>query len=258
MKLDLDNKVVLVTGGSKGIGLACAELFAAEGARVAICSRAKSNIDHVLSVHPSFHGYTGDMSNALEAEAVVTAVEAEMGPIDVLVNGAGAARQTSVEDLDPGVWRDAMNSKYFSYINVMDPTIKLMAERGQGVIVNIIGNGGKTASVNHLPGGAANAALMLATVGLATAYAASGVRVIGINPGLTETGRVSQGMLVNAKQRGITEAEALAQAVKKIPIGRFAQPHEIAQMVVFLSSSQASYVTGVNIGMDGAQTATVV
>lgn len=151
-----------------------------------------------------------------------------------------------------------MDAKYFSYINVLDPVIKRMAARGSGTIVNIIGNGGKIASPVHLAGGAANAALMLASVGLANAYASQGVRVVGLNPGLTETDRVAEGLKASAKLAGSTEEEALADALKRIPIGRMASPDDIANVVAFLSSSKASYVTGVVISMDGAQVPTIV
>ena len=91
---------------------------------------------------------------------------------------------------------------YFSYINVLDPVIKRMGGRGSGAVINIIGNGGKIASPTHLAGGAANAALMLASVGLANAYAGQGVRVVGLNPGLTETDRVAEGLKASAKLAG--------------------------------------------------------
>jgi NAD(P)-dependent dehydrogenase (short-subunit alcohol dehydrogenase family) len=144
-----------------------------------------------------------------------------------------------------------MDSKYFSYINVMDPMVKGMAERGHGVIVNVIGVGGKVASPAHLAGGAANAALMLATAGLGTAYAARGVRVVGVNPGMTETGRVAQRVETDARIQGISLEEARKRSVARIPMGRMAAPEEIASAVVFLASDQASYITGVTLAMDG-------
>lgn len=166
--------------------------------------------------------------------------------------------RTPAQDLTPSAWRAAMEAKYFSYINVLDPVIKRMATRGSGTIVNIIGNGGKVASPTHLAGGAANAALMLASVGLANAYASQGVRVVGLNPGLTETERVAEGIKAEAKLAGATQEDALAAALRRIPIGRMASPEDIANVVAFLSSPRASYVTGVVISMDGAQVPTVV
>ncbi len=254
MRLDLEDKIVLVTGGSKGIGLACAKAFLAEGARVAICSRNQANIDAALAELPGALGFAADLSNADAAATLLAQVEAAFGPLDVLVNSAGAARRVAPDELTPARWRAALDAKFFSYINVIDPAVKTMAARGSGVIVNIIGSGGKVASATHIAGGAANAALMLATAGLATAYAPAGVRVVGINPGLTETGRVAEGLEATAKLSGISAEQALAESVAAIRMGRMARPDEIADMAVFLASSRASYVSGAIITMDGLQT----
>lgn len=258
MDLGLKDKVVLITGGSKGIGYACAALFLLEGARVAICSRSQSNIDAALSRLPGARGYAADLTSDAQALSVVDKVEADIGPIDILVNSAGAAARTPADDLNPTIWRAAMDAKFFSYINVVDPVIKRMGARRSGTVINIIGNGGKIASPVHLAGGSANAALMLASVGLANAYAGKGVRVVGLNPGLTETDRVAEGLKASAKAGGISEQDALADALKRIPIGRMADPADIANVVAFLSSAKASYVTGVVISMDGAQVPVVV
>jgi NAD(P)-dependent dehydrogenase (short-subunit alcohol dehydrogenase family) len=258
MDLDLTGKRVLVTGGSKGIGFACARLFLEEGAKVAIVSRSQANIDAALAKLGGAIGVAADLIDAAQAAAMVERVERELGAIDILVNSAGAAKRAAPDDLTPPFWRAAMDAKYFSYINVMDPVVKLMAKRGSGVIVNIIGHGGKVATSEHLAGGSANAALMLATVGLAKAYARQGVRVLGLNPGLTETTRVQEALEVTARSRGISVEEAKALGTSRIPLGRFASPEDLANMTVFLASDRASYVTGVNIGMDGASTSVVV
>ncbi len=110
-------------------------------------------------------------------------VERDIGAIDVLVNSAGAARRSAPADLDAAAWHAAMDAKYFSYIHPLDAVLKRMAARGRGAVVNIIGSGGKVANPVHLPGGAANAALMLASTGLAAAFAPKGIRVNAINPG---------------------------------------------------------------------------
>ncbi|MBW4022606.1 MAG: SDR family oxidoreductase [Proteobacteria bacterium] len=258
MELGLTGKTVLVTGGSKGIGLACAAAFIAEGARVAIASRSADNIARARAELGDVLGVEADLADPAEAARLVATVEREVGPIDVLVNSAGAAKRTPPDDLTPEAWHAAMTAKYFTYIHVIDPVVKLMAARGFGVIVNVIGNGGKIASPVHLAGGSANAALMLATTGLATAYASRGVRVVGVNPGLTETDRVTEGLAADARLSGISAEEARARAVARIPLGRMAEAREVADVVVFLASSRASYVTGVNISMDGAVAATVV
>ena len=258
MDLGLTGKTVLVTGGSKGIGLACAKAFLAEGARVAIVSRAQANLDRAAAGLPGIVAIAADLTDAAAALSAVETAERQLGPIDVLVNSAGAARRTPADELTPAAWRAAMDAKFFSYVNVIDPVVKRMAARGTGVVVNVIGNGGKVPSTVHIAGGAANAALMLATAGLALAYAGKGVRVVGLNPGLTETERVAEGLQAETRLHGISLEEARQRAVSRIPLGRGAQPEEIADAVLFLASAKASYITGVNISMDGLQSPVVV
>ena len=258
MNLDLNNKVVLVTGGSKGIGLACLDAFLAEGAKVAICSRSQENLADAKSLRSGIFCFAGDLIDANSAKNVVSEVEKNVGPIDILVNSAGAARRTPPNELTPEVWRSAMDAKYFTYINVIDPVVKLMAARRRGVIVNIIGLGGKYATPIHLPGGAANAALMLATAGLGSTYAPQGIRVVGVNPGLTATSRVAEGLAADAKLANITEEQALAKFLERMPAGRMATPEEIANSVVFLASDRAAYINGTTISVDGGMIPTVV
>jgi NAD(P)-dependent dehydrogenase (short-subunit alcohol dehydrogenase family) len=266
MDLQLEGKHVLVTGGSKGIGLACAQGFLAEGAHVTLVSRSPAHLaaaaQGLRSAFPRLADHiqvvSADLEQASLALAALDEAERMQGPVDVLVNSAGAARRTPPDELTPQAWHDAMQAKYFSYIHMMDPVIRRMGARGAGAIVNIVGAGGKVATPTHLPGGAANAALMLASAGLAAAYAAKGVRVNAINPGLTQTERLREGMAADARLNGISIEEAVSRATARIPLGRMAQPAEIANAAVFLASPRASYVTGVVLTMDGAMTPVVV
>jgi NAD(P)-dependent dehydrogenase (short-subunit alcohol dehydrogenase family) len=258
MDLGLKDKIVLVTGGSKGIGFAAARAFIAEGARVAIASRSQDNLDKACAGCPGVEGFAADLTLPRAAAQLVDAVERRLGPIDVLVNSAGAARRTNADDLTPEAWRAAMDAKYFSYVYVIDPLIKRMASRGRGAIVNVIGSGGKVATPTHIGGGAANAALMLATAGLANAYAARGVRVIGINPGPTKTERVAASLVADARRDGISEDEALKRIVQKMPMKRMPEPEEIADIIVFAASERARFLTGAILSADAATNPTVV
>jgi len=255
MDLGLRDRIVVVTGASKGIGLACAEAFAEEGARVAMVSRSRANLDAALAKirhveHPPV-AFVADLVDAGQSSAMVDDVERTLGPIDILVSSAGAAKRSPPDELSPAAWHAAMDAKFFSYIHPLDAIVKRMAARGHGAVVNIIGMGGKVASPVHLPGGAANAALMLATAGLAAAYGPKGVRINAINPGGTLTGRVQEGLSVESRMTGLSPEALLERQQARIPLRRLGRPEEIAQVALFLASPRASYVTGAIVPMDG-------
>ncbi|MEO8012997.1 MAG: SDR family oxidoreductase [Polaromonas sp.] len=266
MDLQLTQQHILITGGSRGIGLACAQGFLREGARVSLVARSQANLDvAVQQLSGEFAGAEGrigvfaaDLQIAEQAGQALTRAEQLHGDVDVLVNCAGAARRTPPDELNAQAWHDAMNAKFFTYVHMMDLVIKKMGLRGSGSIVNVIGAGGKVASPIHLPGGAANAALMLVSSGLAAAYGPRGVRVNAVNPGATVTDRLQSGLQATARLEQITVQEALERATRNVPLGRLAQPQEIANAVLFLASPCASYVTGAILTMDGAATPMVV
>ncbi|HEY0295314.1 MAG TPA: SDR family oxidoreductase [Bordetella sp.] len=255
LSLSFENAVVLVTGASKGIGLACARAFAQAGARVAGVSRSAANLDaaraELQAAGLDMRTYAVDLIDPLAALDMVEQVERDLGPITVLVNSAGAARRYAPEQLNAQALQQGMDAKYFSYMNVLDPVAKHMGQRKRGSIVNIIGQGGKVASPFHIAGGSANAALMLSTAGYARAYAAQGVRVNAVNPGLTQTSRVDEGLAVTAQSSGRSRDDVLAEQLAGIPMGRMALPEEVANVALFLASDLASYVSGAIIPMDG-------
>jgi len=277
LDLQLNGKVVLITGASKGIGLACAQAFAREGAQVAIVSRDPDNLARAKAALAEqglqVHSFAADLSDANQAEQMVQAVTQALGEIDVLVNSAGAAKRYEPETLDAAAFQATMNAKYFPYMFPQQAVLKRMVARVKaqrehdgsgatstvtpGAIVNIIGMGGKVASDFHIAGGAANAALMLATAGFAHYYARYGIRVNAINPGQTLTDRVDQAMELEAARLGISKEEALARGQKNVPLGRYAQPQEVADVALFLASARSSYVTAAMIPMDGGSTPSI-
>lgn len=155
MNTGLTDKTVLITGGSKGIGLACAEAFARAGARISIASRDHDNLAnakrHLHDLGLDVHTCKADLGDPEQATALVANAEQALGPLDILINSAGAAKQYPPATLTPQAWVDAMNAKYFTYINAMDAALKGMVQRRQGAIVNIIGAGGKNPSPGICP-----------------------------------------------------------------------------------------------------------
>ena len=264
MDLELNAKHVLITGGSKGTGLATARAFLREGAAVTLVARDRERLatarQTLLAEFPqsSVGGQAADLQSAPAALDAIDRAQAELGPIDILVNSAGAAKRTPPGELTPRHWREAMDAKYFTTIHVIDPLVKRMAARGAGVIVNVIGMGGKTPTSTHLAGGAANAALMLATAGLASAYGPQGVRINAVNPSSTLTGRLQEGINAEARMSGLPAEEVRQRMTARMPLGRLATPEEVADVIVFLASARASYVSGAIISMDGAAVPMVV
>ncbi|OZI18526.1 3-oxoacyl-ACP reductase [Bordetella genomosp. 9] len=256
MDLGLHGKTAVVTGGSKGIGLAVAKALVKEGVRVGIVARNAEALEAARTQLTRQGGHVcavpADLIDPAQAAQAVARIEAELGPIDILVNSAGAARRHDPETLDATKWRAAMDAKFFTYVHTQDEVLRRLRARGaKGAIVNIIGSGGKTPTATHLAGGSANAALMLATVGSAFHYAQYGIRINAINPGATVTERVQEGLAVEARTMGVSVDEARRQGEGRIPLGRYAEPEEIADVAVFLASERASYVIGAVVPMTG-------
>lgn len=273
MDLNLKGKIVLVTGGTKGIGLETARVFLREGAKVAIVSRSQSNVDKALRALEGsgavLWGKAADLSNAGAAARLAADVELEVGPIDILVNSAGSAKRTAVDDLGPDAWQAGLCAKFFSYVYIQDEVLKRMRaraeaagtlpggvhERQHGAVVNVVGMGGKAPTETHLPGSAANAALLISTMGLAQFYGRYGIRINSVNPGVTLTDRMEETLRAEAQRQGIDREEAYSRGAARSPLGRYGRPEEIANLIAFVASERASYIVGASISADGGQRA---
>ncbi len=252
MNLELQNKHVLICGGTKGIGLACAEAFLAEGAIVTVVGRYQCNIDSaktILQPSSSVTFYRCDVSVVEEVDKMID----ELPAIDVLVNCAGSAPKFTTLNLTPVVWEQAMTRKLFAYTNVIDLVIRKMAIIGSGSIVNVIGIGGKIPAKDHLTGGAANSALMLATVGYANEYSPYGIRVNGVNPASVDTPRLNEMFDLQAKWKNTSSEIIKASTKATFPNCEMVDIKTVANTVVFLSSNAAKSINGTIVTIDNAR-----
>ena len=253
MNLDLTSKRAIVTGGSKGIGFACAKTLLKEGVRLVVSSRsahnlkkAKSKLDKLGEIHV----LQADLSKSDEACEMVKSAKDILGGIDILVNSAGAAKQSPLSQLSSSAWSDAMKAKYFTYIHTIHAVLPIMRKTYcDGAIVNIIGTGGKFPLPFHLAGGAANAALMLTTSGMAGVLGVDKIRINGVNPGYIRTDRLKHIIEAKKQDSGVKNVEE--KIVNQIPLSRMGEADDVANLVAFLVSSRASYITGANISIDG-------
>jgi NAD(P)-dependent dehydrogenase (short-subunit alcohol dehydrogenase family) len=239
MDLNLKGKRVLVTGGSKGIGRACAEAFAAEGATVSIASRNPPAADR-------FPAKAIDLAQRGSAEVLAKWA----GEIDILVNNAGAIPGGDLLKVDEETWRNAWELKVFGYINLTREIYRGMKSRGAGVIVNIIGSAGEKLDSAYLAGSTGNAGLMAFTRALGGTSHADGIRVLGINPGPTATDR----LLTRVRQQAQTQLGDPARYQELFANWSFRRPasaEEIASATVFLASERSAYTSGVILTIDG-------
>ncbi|MEZ5740654.1 MAG: short-chain dehydrogenase/reductase [Burkholderiaceae bacterium] len=253
MDLELSNKRVVVTGGSKGIGLDVALSFAREGAIPTLVGRSAATLDKAAAPIEQQTGIAAqtlalDLATADGVAGLVVAA----GDTDILVNNAGAIPGGSLDDIDDQTWRKAWELKVYGYINLVRALLPRMEQRGSGIIVNIIGMAGAAPRSNYICGSTANAALIAFTQAVGAASPAHGVRVFGINPSLTRSDRMETLLRAQAA-RSLGDAERWRELTEGLPFGRPIEPREIADLAVFACSARAAYLTGTVFNVDGGQ-----
>jgi 3-oxoacyl-[acyl-carrier protein] reductase len=262
MNLELNDKVVVVTGASRGIGRAIALGMADEGARVVAVARDKAALDKLATEararsHRDALAIGADLSQLAEVERVIAQAQRTCGRIDVLVNNAGAIRGGDFLATPDAQWLDDWSLKLMGYIRMARAVIPVMKTHGGGRIINVVGAASRNPTATYLAGGAANAALVNFTKGLADLGAEHGILVTAVSPAATRTERWDQLMEQQAKAAGKTVDEIRAAAHAPYKLGRIATPEDIADVVCFLASARASFITGITgicITVDGGAT----
>ena len=255
MDLKLSGRSALITGGSRGIGFGVAQSLAAEGCDLHLAARNAADLeaarDRLLATHKvrvAIH--PGDLAQSEN----VKKLGQDLRSVDILINNAGAIPQGTLSGLDDRTWRVSWDLKVFGFINLAREIYPAMCERRSGVVVNIIGGAGERPTSGYIAGGMANAALMAFSRALGAESPNFRVRVIGLNPGATATDR---GVMRwrNQAQKDLGDPERWRELTREFPFGRPASVEEIADVVAFLCSDRASYISGTVINVDGGNSA---
>jgi NAD(P)-dependent dehydrogenase (short-subunit alcohol dehydrogenase family) len=251
MDLQLAGKTVLITGGSKGIGRATAEVLAEEGCNIVLVARdAKLLEEAAAGIRAKRQVNVRTISADLSSDAAVQKVAAEAGAIDILVNNAGAIPPGDVLSIDDAKWRQAWDLKVFGYISFCRVMYGAMKARGNGVIINVIGAAGEQFPTNYIAGAAGNASLMAFTRALGKGAPKDGLRVVAINPGPVETDRLVMLRRAEAQEK-FGDPDRWRELSAGMPFGRAASPREIGNAVAFLASSASAYTTGTVLTING-------
>ena len=255
MDLELKGKSALITGGSKGIGLATARAFAAEGVSLHLAARSTGDLesarDDIVSefgVPVSIH--TVDLSQGDTARKLAK----KCSDVGILVNNAGAIPGGTLEDIDEDVWRQAWDLKLFGYINMMRAIYSEMKANGRGVIINIIGTAGNQKPSLYAAGVTANGALITLTRALGGTSLNDGIRVVGINPGDMENERGIM-FLRRQAEKAFGDADRWREMMSDLPGGSAPNSEDMANAIVFLGSPRARYISGTVLTIDGGLSA---
>lgn len=251
MDLQLAGKRALITGGSKGIGRATAEVLAEEGMDLVLVARSADVLAATAQAIRSIRQVQVETIAAdLSQESEVKRVAAAAGEVDLLVNNAGAIPPGTLLSVDNDTWRHAWDLKVFGFISLCRQIYPQMAARKSGVIVNVIGAAGEKFPPGYITGAAGNASLMAFTRALGHGSQPDGIRVVGINPGATETERQTM-LLRHRAQTELGDPERFRELLAGNPFGRIASAAEIGYAVAFLASPRSGYTTGTILTIDG-------
>ncbi|MEA2389017.1 MAG: hypothetical protein QOG41_1790 [Thermoleophilaceae bacterium] len=265
MDLGLTGRACIVTGASRGIGLASARALAREGARVLLVARGEEALaEAARGLASDGHEAAAlplDVTEPDAGDRAVAAAEEHFGAVDVLVNNAGTSRVRTLEQLTDEEWQAQWDLNVMASLRMMRAAAPRMAERGWGRIVNVASSSGKRPSSSNGAYSVAKAAQLSLSRVFAEAYAERGVLVNAVAPGPVASPLwTAPGGLADqaAEQKGITPKEALEASAAKIPLGRMGKEEEIASVIAFLCSEQASDVAGAAWSVDGGTVPTIV
>jgi 3-oxoacyl-[acyl-carrier protein] reductase len=256
MDTGLKDMTVLVTASSMGIGKAVAELFAAEGCKIAISSRSKENLLSTVKELKEKYGIDPfwsvcDLNKQKDIENTFAAVTEQFGNVDILVNNCGGPVPGLFQQLEENDWDHAYEQVLLSAVRFSRLALPGMMGKNWGRIINLTSISVKQPVDNLILSNSLRAGVTGFTKSLSNEVARFNITVNNVAPGMTLTGRLYELAVIEAKETGKSHEEILVEMAKRVPMNRLARPEEIASVVVFLASKPASYVTGVTIQVDG-------
>jgi NAD(P)-dependent dehydrogenase (short-subunit alcohol dehydrogenase family) len=250
MDLHLAGRTALITGASKGIGLAVAQCLASEGVNLVLSARSKELLDQNAAELRAKYKIRADTVPAdLSDQAVRDKLVAAYPDIDILINNAGAIPGGTIFEVDDKAWRAGWELKVYGYVNLTRAFFKQMAERKRGVIICICGLGGERLDFGYIAGAAGNASLMAFARAMGGRSVDHGVRVLAVNPGPVLTDRTVYLGKIRAR-RELGDENRYTESFAGMPYGRPANVEEVAPMVAFLASDHSSYISGTVVTID--------
>jgi len=251
MELGLKGKVAIVTGGTQGIGKATATVMAREGASVVICARRQELLDQVAgeirAAGGKVHGVKADVSKREDCERIIAETIKAFGRLDILVNNAGTSNRGKFETVPDEVWQADLDLKVFGAIRLTRLAIPEMRKQKGGRIINLTNIGAKQPKAESMPTAVSRAAGLAMTKALSKEFAPDNILVNTVCIGLIKAGQHEN----NAAKRGVPVEQLYEGMRKEIPLGRVGEAEEVANVITFLASAAASYVTGTSINLDG-------
>ena len=260
MDLGLHGKVAVVTGASRGIGKAVAKGLIQEGCKVAICAR---NAERLHSTVPDLSqgkndpgercvlGVAADVTDAVEVQKFVAAAHQEFGRIDILVNNAGTHLRGTVDTTTAEILERQLRDKVFGFFFMIQAVLPIMRKQKDGRIINIIGQAARHPHPDRFPSGVTNAACMGLTKSVADAVARDNIRVNAVCPQYIESELLASLIEKEMRERKVDRATAAAGFSRANPLGRTGTPEEVADLVSYLVSEPANFVTGSAVSIDG-------
>ena len=252
MDLGLKGKVAFVAAASKGIGFAIAKELANEGCLLSICARNNEHLDQALQqLPPSTHASICDVTQTADIQTWIQAAKEELGSPDILVTNSGGPSAGKLTSLSQKQWQDGFNTVLLNVIEMVDLVFPGMVQKRWGRILHVSSIAANVPIPILAVSSTLRAGLNALTKLQAIELASNGITVNGILPGPTLTDRQLHLLGLLCQEEGISMEEALERQAQKVPVGKIASPEEIGTVAAFLCSKQASYITGVNLLVDG-------